>query len=98
MFLNVAVIAISLPVALVVAKYLGIAPEMVLFSMLAAAGMPFLTLIGAAPNVIAYGSGQFTQREFLKAGFPVSVALLLILVLFVTFAWPAMGVPALPGR
>ncbi|MGD8996009.1 MAG: SLC13 family permease, partial [Syntrophobacterales bacterium] len=48
--MNVAAIAISLPVALVIAPYLGVAPEVILFASLATAGMPFLLLVGAAPN------------------------------------------------
>jgi sodium-dependent dicarboxylate transporter 2/3/5 len=93
--LNVAVIAICLPVALVIARYQGVAPEVVLFSLLAAAGMPFLTLLGAAPNAIAYGSRQFTPGEFFAAGTPASVLLLLVLALFVSVIWPLMGMPVL---
>ncbi|MEM5790201.1 MAG: SLC13 family permease, partial [Syntrophobacteraceae bacterium] len=51
--MNVAAIAISLPVSLVVAKYLGVAPDVILYASLVTAGMPFLLLIGAAPNAIA---------------------------------------------
>lgn len=40
--MNVAAIAISLPVALVIAPYLGVAPEVILFAALVVAGMPFL--------------------------------------------------------
>ena len=58
--MNVAAIAISLPVALVIAPYLGVAGEVILFAALVTAGMPFLLLVGAAPNAIAYDSGQFT--------------------------------------
>lgn len=93
--LNVAVIAICLPVALVIARYQGVAPEVILFSLLAAAGMPFLTLLGAAPNAIAYGSRQFTPGEFFAAGMPASLMLLAVLALFVSVIWPAMGMPVL---
>ncbi|MDH3783251.1 MAG: SLC13 family permease, partial [Desulfobulbaceae bacterium] len=58
--MNVAAIAISLPVALVIAPYLGVAGEVIVFSALVVAGMPFLLLVGAAPNAIAYTSKQFT--------------------------------------
>jgi hypothetical protein len=58
--MNVAAIAISLPVALVIAPYLGVAAEVILFASLVVAGMPFLLLVGAAPNAIAYDSKQFT--------------------------------------
>jgi len=61
--MNVAAIAISLPVALVVAPYLKVAPEVIFFAALVAAGMPFILLVGAAPNAIAYDSKQFTSGE-----------------------------------
>jgi len=91
--MNVAAIAISLPVALVIAPYLGVSPEVVLFASLVVAGMPFLFLVGAAPNAIAYGSKQFTTGEFFLYGVPASV-LLLVLVGVAAFAiWPALGMP-----
>src|SRR4030067_2066360 len=49
--MNVAAIAISLPVSLVVAQYLGVAPDVIFYASLVTAGMPFLLFIGAAPNV-----------------------------------------------
>ncbi len=89
--MNVAAIAISLPVALVIAPYLGVAGEVILFSALATAGMPFFLLIGAAPNAIAYNSKQFTPGEFLKFGLMASVMLMVVLWAFVAFVWPMMG-------
>ncbi|MEF2144653.1 MAG: SLC13 family permease [Desulfovibrionaceae bacterium] len=89
--MNVAAIAISLPVALVIAPYLGVAGEVVLFSSLACAGMPFLLLVGAAPNAIAYDSGQFTSGEFFKYGLLASLLLMAVLALFVAVIWPLMG-------
>jgi len=91
--MNVAAIAITMPVALVMAPYVGIAPEVVLFASLVTAGMPFLLLVGAAPNAIAYASRQFTTAEFFKAGIPASVLLIVVLGFFVWFIWPAMGMP-----
>ncbi len=89
--MNVAAIAISLPVALVIAPYLGVAGEVILFSSLVVAGMPFLLLIGAAPNAIAYNSKQFTTAEFLKFGVVASLLLMVVLWVFVSFIWPMMG-------
>jgi sodium-dependent dicarboxylate transporter 2/3/5 len=91
--MNVAAIAITLPVALVIAPYLNVAPEVVLFASLVVAGMPFLLLVGAAPNAIAYDSKQFTSGEFFKCGIPASVILMIILGLVVTILWPLMGMP-----
>ena len=91
--INVAVIAISLPVAITIAQYLGVNPDVMLFSFLATAGMPFMLLVGAAPNAMAYGSGQFTSREFFKAGLPASIVLMILLGIFVRIIWPLMGMP-----
>jgi sodium-dependent dicarboxylate transporter 2/3/5 len=91
--MNVAAIAISLPVALVIAPYLGVAGEVVVFSSLVAAGMPFLFLVGAAPNAIAYESKQFTSGEFFLYGIPASILLMVVIGIFVFFIWPPMGMP-----
>jgi len=93
--MNVAAIAISMPVALVLAPYLNVAPEVVLFASLVVAGMPFLLLVGAAPNAIAYGSKQFTSGEFFLYGIPASILLMIVVGLFVWVIWPAMGMPVM---
>lgn len=89
--MNVAAIAISLPVALVIAPYLGVAGEVIVFSALIVAGMPFLLLVGAAPNAIAYNSKQFTTGEFFIYGIPASGILMIVTWLSVQFIWPIMG-------
>ena len=91
--MNVAAIAISLPVALVIAPYLGVAPDVILYASLVVAGMPFLLLVGAAPNAIAYDSGQFTTGEFFGYGVPASIMLMVATGLAVAVIWPLMGMP-----
>ncbi len=91
--MNVAAIAIVLPVALFLAPKLGVSPEVILFSSLVVAGMPFLLLVGAAPNAIAYESKQFSTGEFFVAGLPASLILMVVVGLFVWLIWPLMGMP-----
>ncbi|MCX7793431.1 MAG: SLC13 family permease [Thermodesulfovibrionales bacterium] len=93
--MNVAAIAISLPVSLVIAKYLGVSPEVVLYASLVTAGMPFLLLIGAAPNAIAYESRQFTTGQFFGYGIPASAILIIVLALAILTIWPFLGMPVL---
>jgi sodium-dependent dicarboxylate transporter 2/3/5 len=93
--MNVAAIAITLPVSLVIANYLGVAPQVIFFASLAAAGMPFNLLIGAAPNAIAYESKQFTAGEFFLYGCIPSVVLMVLLAACCYFIWPLMGMPVL---
>jgi sodium-dependent dicarboxylate transporter 2/3/5 len=95
--MNVAAIAISLPVALVIAPYLGVAGEVILFSSLIVAGMPFLLLVGAAPNAIAYDSKQFTTGEFFLYGIPASILLMVVTGFAVLVLWPIMGMPITLG-
>ncbi|MCP4685331.1 MAG: SLC13/DASS family transporter [bacterium] len=95
--MNVAAISICLPVALVIAPYMGVQPEVILFSALVVAGMPFLLLVGAAPNAIAYDSKQFTSGEFFKAGIPASVLLLVVLGVFILTVWGWMDMPITLG-
>jgi sodium-dependent dicarboxylate transporter 2/3/5 len=92
--MNVAAIAISLPVALVIAPYLGVAGEVILFASLVVAGMPFLLLVGAAPNAIAYDSKQFTTGEFFMWGVPASIILMIVTAFAVKVLWPLMGMPS----
>ncbi len=95
LIMNVAAIAIVLPVALKMAEYVHVAPEVIIFSCLVTAGMPFLLLVGAAPNAIAYNSKMFTPREFFTAGVPASLLLMCLLSVFVWVIWPMMGMPVL---
>ncbi|MFZ5905984.1 MAG: SLC13 family permease [Nitrospirota bacterium] len=91
--MNVAAIAISMPVALVIAPYLNVAPDVVLYASLIAAGMPFILLVGAAPNAIAYESKQFTAGEFFLAGIPTSIILMAVIGFAIAILWPLMGMP-----
>jgi len=91
--MNVAAIAISLPVALVIAPYLGVSPEVILYSSLVVAACPFLLLVGAAPNAIAYDSKQFSTGQFFMAGIPGSVVLMALVAFAVAVVWPLMGMP-----
>ena len=91
--MNVAAIAISLPVSLVIAPYLGVAPDVIFYSSLMTAGMPFVLLIGAAPNAIAYESKQFSTGEFFRHGLLLSVVLVAFIGVAILTFWPMMGMP-----
>ncbi|MDP3037767.1 MAG: hypothetical protein Q8N07_08545, partial [Rhodocyclaceae bacterium] len=85
----------ALPVSLVMARYLGVAPDVIFFSALVVAGMPFMLLIGAAPNAIAYESKQFTPGEFFKHGLVMSAILLVVLGIALVTLWPLLGMQIL---
>ena len=64
-----------------------------MYASLVTAGMPFLLLVGAAPNAIAYDSKQFTSGEFFLYGIPASIILMVIIAFAVGVLWPFMGMP-----
>ena len=96
--MNVAAIAISLPVALVISGYLGVSPYVVMYASLVTAGMPFILLVGAAPNAIAYDSKQFTSGEFFMYGIPASIILMVVIALATLVIWPILGMPILAPK
>jgi sodium-dependent dicarboxylate transporter 2/3/5 len=57
--------------------------------------MPFMLLIGAAPNAIAYESKQFSTGEFFMHGIPLSIILIVVLGIALFTIWPLMGMPIL---
>jgi sodium-dependent dicarboxylate transporter 2/3/5 len=59
--------------------------------------MPFLLLVGAAPNAIAYESKQFTTGEFFLYGIPASVLLMVVVGFAAAVLWPLMGMPVTVG-
>jgi sodium-dependent dicarboxylate transporter 2/3/5 len=65
----------------------------ILFASLITAGMPFLLLVGAAPNAIAYDSKMFTTGEFFLYGIPASIMLMLVVGFAAYILWPLMGMP-----
>jgi sodium-dependent dicarboxylate transporter 2/3/5 len=91
LLVSVVTLSVCLPVGLKMAPYLGLSPEVVLFVELAAAGMPFLFLVGSAPNAIAFESRQFTPAEFFRLGLGATILLLALLALFTMVIWPGMG-------
>ncbi|MBE0467850.1 MAG: anion permease, partial [Candidatus Desulforudis sp.] len=93
--MNVAAMAITLPVALVIAGYLGVNPYIVVWAALSVCGLPYMLLVGAAPNAIAYQSKQFTAGQFFVTGVPFTILTLAIVALFAYFVWPLFGFPAL---
>ena len=70
-----------------------VAGEVILYASLVVAGMPFLLLVGAAPNAIAFESHQFRTREFFITGLVPSAVLIGVIGLFAWKVWPWMGMP-----
>jgi solute carrier family 13 (sodium-dependent dicarboxylate transporter), member 2/3/5 len=87
---NSAAVALMLPITLPMAELMNMSPQSV--AMLAPMTTSFIMLvIGCPPTIIAYSTGYFTQKDFIKIAVPWCLILLLICVASITFYWPLIG-------
>jgi len=80
------------PILLESARLSGIDP--VFFGMACAisSAFVFMLIIGTPANAIVYSSGFLRPKDFFKAGLPVYIIALIVLLLVAYFWWGALGV------
>ena len=54
------------------------------------AAFGYMLVVANPGNVITYQSGLFTPKDLAKAGFPLTIASIIITYLAVTFYWPML--------
>jgi sodium-dependent dicarboxylate transporter 2/3/5 len=89
---NVAAVALLLPICFGIAEGTGVPPVAVVFAVAVPAGLAFALPMGTPPNAIAYSAGYFRLRDSVLAGSLLKILALLVLVLFVRFYWPLLGI------
>jgi solute carrier family 13 (sodium-dependent dicarboxylate transporter), member 2/3/5 len=90
MMSNSAAVALMLPITLPMAELMHMSPKMV--AMLAPMTTSFIMLvIGCPPTIIAYSTGYFTQKDFIKIAVPWCLILLVICTISVMVYWPLIG-------
>jgi sodium-dependent dicarboxylate transporter 2/3/5 len=90
MMSNSAAVALMLPITLPMSEMMQMSPESV--AMVAPMTTSFIMLvIGCPPTIIAYSTGYFTQKDFIKIAVPWCLILLLICVLSMLVYWPLIG-------
>jgi di/tricarboxylate transporter len=82
---NVAAVSISFPIALALSDQLQISPMP--FFMITAFGASacFLTPMGYQTNLMVYGPGGYRFKDFLRAGFPLTIIYGVAVIAF--FGW-----------
>ena len=90
---NIPYIVAMIPVAKLVAASLGASPELFLFGLLIGTSLGGnITPIGASANVVAVGllrkhKYQVKFSDFIKIGFPFTIAAVSVAYLFIWFIW-----------
>jgi sodium-dependent dicarboxylate transporter 2/3/5 len=88
---NAAVIAILMPVALSIAKQLGIDPKIMTFAIAVPSGLAFMLPIGTPANAIAYSSGFIRMRDMVIPGLIMGITAWLVFIMVGYLYWPMLG-------
>jgi di/tricarboxylate transporter len=76
------------PIAIALAKGLGLPPEPLVVTVAMAAVTSFFTPIGHHGNLLIYGPGGYQFSDFIKVGIPLTLIVAVIVVLLAPMLWP----------
>lgn len=85
-----ATVAVLGPVTLSLAILAGYSVESMGIVTALASAFAFILVIGTPPNLIIYASGAVRPKDFLKAGIPMTLAGLAVLLVAVFWYWPML--------
>lgn len=86
---DAATTALFAPIAIALARGLGVAPEPLVVTVAMAAVTSFFTPIGHHGNLLIYGPGGYQFSDFLKVGIPLTLVVAVIVTFMAPVIWPA---------
>lgn len=84
---NKAAVAIIFPIALTMSLNLNLNPEPFVLIVAFAAAANFMTPIGYQTNLMVYGPGGYSFKDFFKIGFPLTMIYMVITVLILSYIY-----------
>ncbi|MDR6999826.1 di/tricarboxylate transporter [Neobacillus niacini] len=84
---NNAAAVIMFPIALKVSEKAAVDPLALAIIVAIAASASFSTPIGYQTNMIVYGPGGYTFKDYLKVGIPLNIIVMVVTVCIVYFVW-----------
>ncbi len=85
---NAAVLVLMAPIALDAARHLGASPYPFIVAVVLAASSAFMMPIGHQSNVIVMGPGEYRFSDYFRAGWGLSLLLMLVVALTLPLVWP----------
>ncbi len=79
------------PIAVSVAKQLGLSPDPFLMAVATGAGCDFLTPVGHQCNTLVMGPGGYRFWDYARLGAPLSVMVIVVGTPLIAFFWPLTG-------
>ena len=84
---NKAAVAIIFPISISAAKMLAVNPEPFALVVAFAAAANFMTPIGYQTNLMVYGPGGYTFKDFFRFGFPLTVIYMIVTVIMLNIVY-----------
>ena len=84
---NNAAAVLMLPIALALGVETGITAHAMAVTVAVAASASFLTPIGYQTNLMVMGAGRYRFKDYLKAGFPVTIFMMVLTIFMVNYIW-----------
>ncbi len=85
---NNAAAVLMFPIALAAAAQAGFDPRPFAIAVAIGASASFLTPVGYQTNTMVYGMGGYRFGDFARVGFPLTIAVFVVVALVVPLAWP----------
>ena len=85
---NNAAAILVLPIALSITAAAGLNPEPFVFAIMIAASASFATPLGYQTNLMVYGPGGYTTRDFIKVGLPMNILVGITALTVLLTGWP----------
>lgn len=85
---NNAAAVLLFPIAVASAHGIGADPRPFLIALTVAASASFLTPIGYQTNTMVYGLGGYRFGDYARLGAPLTLAVIVVIMLFVPLFWP----------
>jgi di/tricarboxylate transporter len=88
---NAPTVLILGPVAVGVARRLGVSPDPLLMAVATGAACDFLTPVGHQCNTMVLGPGGYRFSDYARLGAPLSLLVILVGTLLISVVWPLRG-------
>lgn len=85
---NNAAAVLMFPIAISTAAQAGIDPRGFAIAVAIGASSSFLSPIGYQTNTMVYGMGGYHFGDFARVGFPLTILMLVVAVVFIPLSWP----------
>lgn len=80
-------VALLAPIAIEVARQVGVSPQPMVLAVSYAACLTFITPFGHHANTLVYGPGQYKFTDFTRIGLPLNIIFWILATIFIPMLW-----------